>query len=58
MLNEYSFGEIYIRHAIDDDPDEKDFTMHIHDLCEIYLFISGDVEYLVETLCTQLLFSS
>ncbi len=48
MLNEYSFGEIYIRHAIDDDPDEKDFTMHIHDLCEIYFFISGDVEYLVE----------
>ncbi len=48
MLNEYSFDEIYIRHAIDDTPDEKDFTMHIHDRCEIYFFISGDVEYLVE----------
>ncbi len=48
MLNEYSFGEVYIRHAIDDDPDERDFTMHIHDRCEIYFFVSGDVEYLVE----------
>lgn len=48
MLNEYSFGEIYIRHAIDEVPDEKDFTMHIHDRCEIYFFVSGNVEYLVE----------
>jgi len=48
MLNEYSFGEIYIRHAIDKEPDEKAFTMHIHDRCEIYFFVSGNVEYLVE----------
>lgn len=48
MLNEYSFGEVYIRHAIDDEPDEEEFTMHIHDRCEIYFFISGNVEYLVE----------
>ncbi len=48
MLNEYSFGEIYIRHAIDDSPHATDFTMHIHDRCEIYFFISGNVEYLVE----------
>ncbi len=48
MLNEYSFGELYIRHAIDTAPDEKEFTMHIHDRCEIYFFISGNVEYLVE----------
>lgn len=48
MLNEYSFGEVYIRHAIDNAPDAKDFTMHIHDRCEIYFFLSGDVEYLVE----------
>ncbi len=48
MLNEYNIGEIYIRHAIDEFPDEKDFTMHIHDACEIYLFVSGNVEYLVE----------
>ena len=48
MLNEYSFGDIYIRHAVDDSPDDKDFTMHIHDRCEIYFFVSGNVEYLVE----------
>lgn len=48
MLNEYSFGDIYIRHAIDEHPDGKGFTMHIHDRCEIYFFVSGDVEYLVE----------
>lgn len=48
MLNEYCFGDIYIRHAIDEIPDDKEFTMHIHDQCEIYFFISGDVEYLVE----------
>ncbi len=48
MLNEYSFDDIYIRHAIDDCPDDKDFTMHIHEQCEIYFFVSGNVEYLVE----------
>ncbi|MBE6890140.1 MAG: AraC family transcriptional regulator [Ruminococcaceae bacterium] len=48
MLNEYSFGDIYIRHAIDNSPDDKDFTMHIHEQCEIYFFVSGNVEYLVE----------
>ena len=48
MLSEYSYGEIYIRHAIDDEPDGNEFTMHIHDRCEIYFFVSGNVEYLVE----------
>lgn len=48
MLNEYSFDNIYIRHAVDDCPEDKYFTMHIHEQCEIYFFISGNVEYLVE----------
>lgn len=48
MLNEYSFFDIYIRHAIDENPDDRDFTMHIHEQCEIYFFVSGNVEYLVE----------
>ncbi len=48
MLNEYRFGDIYIRHAIDDCPNDSPFTMHIHEQCEIYIFISGNVEYLVE----------
>lgn len=48
MLNEYRFGDIYIRHAVDDCPNDKEFTMHIHEQCEIYFFVSGNVEYLVE----------
>lgn len=48
MLDEYSCGDIYIRHAVDDAPDAGSFTMHIHDGCEIYFFVSGNVEYLVE----------
>lgn len=48
MLNEYSFGDIYIRRAIDQHPNDKDFEMHIHEQCEIYFFISGRVDYLVE----------
>lgn len=47
-LNEYSFGEIYIRHAIDEEPNDKYFSMHIHEQCEIYVFVAGNVEYLVE----------
>ncbi len=48
MLNEYCFDDIYIRHAVDECPNDKDFTMHIHEQCEIYFFVSGNVEYLVE----------
>lgn len=48
MLNEYSFDDIYIRYAVDEQPDDKDFTMHIHEQCEIYFFKTGNVEYLVE----------
>lgn len=48
MLTEYSFDNIYFRHAVDDDPIDNLFTMHIHDRCEIYFFVSGNVEYLVE----------
>lgn len=48
MLKEYSFDNIYIRHAIDDSPDDKDFTMHLHEQCEVYFFLSGSIEYVVE----------
>lgn len=54
MLNEYSFSDIYIRHAVDERPDDRDFTMHIHEQCEIYFFLSGEVEYLVEGSCYPL----
>lgn len=48
MLNEYRFEDMYIRHAIDEKPDDKYFTMHIHEQFEIYFFLAGNVEYLVE----------
>ena len=48
MLNEYNFENIYIRHAIDENPEPTHYNMHIHDRCEIYFFICGKVDYLVE----------
>lgn len=48
MLNEYENHNIYIRHAIDEKPRLVNDDMHIHSRCEIYLFISGKVDYLVE----------
>ena len=48
MLDEYYFDNIYIRHAVDEHPDDRDFTMHVHEQCEIYFFVSGNAEYLVE----------
>ena len=48
FLFQYISEELYIRHAADDCPDDKDFTMHVHERCEIFYFISGEAEYLVE----------
>lgn len=48
MLNEYDFENVYIRHAIDEKPNPAHYNMHIHDRCEIYFFVSGKVDYLVE----------
>ncbi len=45
---EYEFGEYFVRHAIDAHPDDKYFFMHIHERCEIFYFVSGRAEYLVE----------
>lgn len=48
FLNQYISEELYIRHALDECPDDKDFAMHIHEQYEIFYFISGEAEYLVE----------
>ena len=48
ILNEYTTEDIYIRHAVDELPDGNVFNFHVHDKCEIYYFISGNAEYLVE----------
>ena len=48
ILEEFNTEELYVRYAVDEAPDDRDFTMHIHDKCEIYCFVSGNAEYLVE----------
>ena len=48
ILNETDTDGICIRYASDEKPDPAAFDFHIHDRCEIYYFISGDAEYLVE----------
>ena len=48
MVKEYFIDNIVIRHAIDEMPDDANFRMHLHERCEIYFLVSGNVEYLVE----------
>lgn len=48
MLKEYNFEDVYIRYAVEVKPIPASYNMHIHDRCEIYFFISGNVDYLVE----------
>ncbi len=48
FLKESDRGGLYIRHAVDEAPDSKGFDFHIHDRCELFYFISGNAQYLVE----------
>lgn len=48
FLREYDSEDLYARHAIDQKPNDKYFMMHVHERCEIYYFVSGNAEYLVE----------
>ena len=43
-----SFPEITVFHSIDEHPDQSDFSMHVHNTNEIFLFVSGKATYLVE----------
>ncbi len=45
-LNE--LNGIRISHSLDSHPDKSNFPMHVHNLNEIFLFISGSASYLVE----------
>ena len=47
-IYQYLSTDLTAHHAIDELPDAKSFGMHIHDLYEIYYFVSGEVNYLVE----------
>lgn len=47
-LTEAELGGLYIRHAVDEAPNAAQFVFHVHDRCEIFYFISGNAQYLVE----------
>lgn len=48
ILNEFSSDGLYMRYAVDEKPNDIDFSMHVHEQCEIYYFVCGNAEYLVE----------
>lgn len=48
FLRESDKGGLYIRHGVDDLPDNKGVALHVHDRCEVFYFISGNAQYLVE----------
>ena len=47
-LQEFDSEDLYMRHAVDENPDDKNFFMHVHERCEIFYFVSGNAAYLVE----------
>ena len=38
----------FLQHNVDEKPDPDHYQLHIHDHCEIYVLVSGDVDYMVE----------
>ena len=48
VLNEYEADGIYTRYAYDLHPESSAFSMHVHDRCEVFFFVSGNARYLVE----------
>lgn len=44
----YRDGELYSHHSLDPVPDPDAYPMHVHEMMEIYYFISGKGAYLVE----------
>ncbi|MCH5269648.1 MAG: helix-turn-helix domain-containing protein [Lachnospiraceae bacterium] len=55
FLQEFNSEDLYMRYAVDEAPDDRNFVMHVHDRCEIYYFVSGKAEYLVEGANYQLI---
>lgn len=48
ILQEHYSENLYMRYAIDENPDDSNYFMHVHEQCEIFYFVSGNAEYLVE----------
>lgn len=47
-LCSYKNDDLQFTHTYDTHPKQQDFILHIHDQYEIYCFLAGDAEYLVE----------
>ena len=49
-IYEYKDEEFYLHHTISENPDPENssFSMQLHDKYELYYFVSGDGEYIVE----------
>lgn len=48
ILNEFEYSSFHYRYAVDEHPNAADYSFHVHDRCEIFYFISGRAQYLVE----------
>lgn len=48
VLREREAGGIYTRYAKDPEADPNDYSMHIHDRCELYYFVDGTADYGIE----------
>lgn len=48
ILQEYGSEDLYMRYAVDENPNDRYFVMHVHERCEIFYYISGNAAYLVE----------
>ncbi len=48
ILNEHRQNGIYLKHAVTEKPDDRDFPMHLHGSAEIYYFVDGKTDYIVE----------
>ncbi|MBQ2733372.1 MAG: helix-turn-helix transcriptional regulator [Clostridia bacterium] len=48
MLYEIKQKGLYMKHAVTDAPDDRAFPMHVHTTAEIYFFMDGKIDYIVE----------
>ena len=44
----YQDSELFCHHSFDTDPNPEDFYMHAHERIELFYFLSGHAQYLVE----------
>ena len=44
----FSDGDVMFRYNLDVHPDPESFTMHTHNMCEVYLFLNGKASFRIE----------